>query len=106
MEQRSLDAYYDPNFQCEELQGLISKGIQMADKLKMWYTRKHAQYDYTVQVSDCVYFFRLIDILVWLEISMVGDGIIYITSLYSKVCSSPYCCFVVVLDLTKCPSFL
>ena len=51
MEQRSLDAYYDPNFQCEELQGLISKGIQMADKLKMWYTRKHAQYDYTVQVN-------------------------------------------------------
>ena len=55
MEQRSLDAYYDPNFQCEELQGLISKGIQMADKLKMWYTRKHAQYDYTVQVSHCFF---------------------------------------------------
>lgn len=50
MQQRSLDAYYDPNFQCEELQGLISKGIQMVDTLKVWYDRKHAQFDYTVQV--------------------------------------------------------
>ena len=42
MEQRSLDAYYDPNFQCEELQSALDKGIQMVDKIKMWYARKHA----------------------------------------------------------------
>jgi len=49
MEQRSLDPYYDSSFQCEEIQGLASQGIQMVDKIRNWYSRKHAQFDFSTK---------------------------------------------------------
>ena len=52
MEQRSLDAYYDSSFQCEEIQDLAGKGIQMVDKIRNWYSRKHAQFQYNANVCN------------------------------------------------------
>ena len=51
MEQRSLEAYYDPDFECEELQLMLDKGDKMVDKIKGWYNRKHSLFSYRTNVS-------------------------------------------------------